>query len=196
MSTLSQPFLTPEQYLAIEREADHKSEYFAGEMFAMSGASEPHNVISVNATRELSLQLRGRPCRVYANDMRVKVDVTGLYTYPDVGAVCGERRFDDTHQDTLVNPTLIVEVLSPSTELYDRGRKFDHYSRIESLTDYLLIAQDRPRVEHYARKGDQQWLLSVFEDLQATVPLVSLGCVLEMALLYENVDFVPNETET
>jgi Uma2 family endonuclease len=194
MSTLPQHYLSPEQYLTIERQAQCKSEYYAGEMFAMSGASEPHNVLTVNMSREISLQLRGRPCRSYASEMRFKVSAAGLYTYPDVVAVCGERHFDDDVRDTLINPTVIVEVLSPSTELYDRGKKFEMYSRIESLTDYILISQDRPRVEHYLRQGDRKWLLSVADDLQAVLSIASLDCAISLSDIYENVDFAPDET--
>jgi Uma2 family endonuclease len=194
MSLLPEHYLSPEEYLAIERQAQCKSEYYAGEMFAMSGASEPHNVLTVNVSGELRSQLRGRPCRSYAADMRVKVSASGLYTYPDVVAVCGERHFDDDMRDTLVNPTMIVEVLSPSTELYDRGKKFEMYSRIESLTDYVLVSQDRPRVEHYMRQGDRKWLLSVADDLQAVLTIASVDCAISLADIYENVDFVPDET--
>ena len=150
---VSQPthFYTPAEYLALEREADHKSEYLAGEIFALAGASEAHNTITLNFAAALHAQLRGRPCRVFANDLRVRVQASGLYTYPDVLALCGERRFEDAHRDTLLNPTLIGEVLSPSTEAYDRGKQFGHYRRLESLIDYLLIAQDEVRVEHYTR---------------------------------------------
>src|SRR5206468_6291774 len=118
------------------------SEYINGQIYAMSGASREHNLIVVNLIRELSSQLRGRPCEVYASDMRVKVRPTGMYTYPDVVAVCGEPRFEDEQVDTLVNPAVIVEVLSPSTEAYDRGQKFAHYRKLESLTEYVLVAQN------------------------------------------------------
>lgn len=193
MSTLPQPYLSPEHYLAIERRAETKSEYFAGEMFAMSGASEPHNVVTVNVSGELRALLRGRPCRSYASDMRVKVSATGLYTYPDVVVVCGERLFDDEQRDTLTNPTVIIEVLSPSTELDDRGKKFEMYSRLESLTDYILVSQDKPRVEHYARQGDRNWLLSVADDLQAVLTIASIACTMPLSDIYENVDFASKE---
>src|SRR5215510_15498100 len=121
MSIQRQPHLTPEEYLALERKAGYKSEYFAGEIFAMSGASEQHNLIVANVVATLHTQFRNRPCKVYASDMRVKVSPTSLYTYPDVVALCSEPRFDDDQKDTLLNPTVIIEVLSPSTEAYDRG---------------------------------------------------------------------------
>ena len=128
MSTQPKTFLSEEEYLEIERKAEFKSEYFGGEMFAMAGANEAHNLLVTNLVRELSEQLRPRPCRVYSNDMRVRVAASGLYTYPDVVSVCGESRFLDEQRDTLLNLNLLVEVLSPSTaEAYDRGLKFEQY---------------------------------------------------------------------
>ena len=193
MSSLPEPWLSPEEYLALERAAETKSEYYDGQMFAMSGASEPHNVITVNLSREISTQLRGRPCRTYSNDMRVRVSETGLYTYPDVVVVCGERRFDDAQRDTLLNPTLLIEVLSPSTELYDRVKKFAQYRQLESLTDYLLVAQDRPAVDHYTKQGDQDWLLRAVEGLEGRIDLPSVGCSFLLSDIYENVDFPAEE---
>ena len=139
MSSQIQKHYTPEEYLALERQAQYKSEYYAGEIFAMAGASRWHNLIVTNVLRELSLQLKGRPCTTYPSAMRVKISPTGLYTYPDVTVVCGAARFEDTQQDTLLNPTLIVEVLSESTEAYDRGGKFAHYRKLNSLLEYVLI---------------------------------------------------------
>lgn len=131
MSTQTKPFLTPEQYLEIERNAEYKSEYLNGEMFAMAGGSGPHNQIGANILSDLHQQLRHLPCIVYTSDMQVQVSATGLYTYPDACVVCGDPRFLDEREQTLLNPTLIVEVLSPSTEAYHRGRKFEHYKTIE-----------------------------------------------------------------
>ena len=146
-NTVRKPhLLTPEAYLTLEESAPEKNEYVDGEIFAMTCASEPHNLIVVNTVRELGNQLKKRPCKVYASDMRVKVSPTGLFTYPDVVVVCGQAQFDDSHRDTLLNPTLIVEVLSESTEAYDRGRKFEHYRKLESLAEYVLIAQHRLHV--------------------------------------------------
>ena len=142
MSTQPKSFLTPEQYLEIERQAASKSEYWQGEMFAMAGASREHNLLAGNLYVSLHQQLRRRPCEVYQSDMRVWIPATGLYTYPDVVAVCGEPRFTDDHVDTLVNPTFVAEILSPTTEAYDRGRKFEHYRKVESLQEYLLVAQE------------------------------------------------------
>src|SRR5215475_2138813 len=134
---------TPEEYLALERQARCKSGYYAGEILPMAGASRWHNLIVANIVGELSLQLKGRFCTTYPSDMRVKVSATGLYTYPDVTVICGEPRFEDNQQDTLLNPTLIVEVLSESTEAYDRGGKFAHYRKLPSLMEYVLITQTK-----------------------------------------------------
>jgi Uma2 family endonuclease len=134
---------TPEEYLALERNAEAKSEYFAGEIFLMAGASERHNLIVANLIAEFRSQFKNRACKVYPSDMRVKVSASGLYTYPDVTVVCGEPQFEDEHKDTLLNPTLIIEVLSESSEAYDRGKNFEHYRSLKTLSDYLIIAQDK-----------------------------------------------------
>lgn len=182
-------YLSPEDYLAIERRAEFKSEYFDGDMFAMSDASEAHNTIVLNVGAALRQHLKNRPCKAYANDMRVKVGPTGLYTYPDLVVVCRQAQFDDAHLDTLLNPTLIIEVLSDSTEAYDRGRKFAHYRSLESLVEYVLIAQDRPQVESYQRQPDQQWLWTESHDLDNTLRLHSIDCNLLLAEIYDKVVF-------
>ena len=148
--------MTPEEYLETERKAETKSEYFAGEVFAMAGAGESHNVIVANVIIGLGTQLRGRPCKVYPSDMRVQVAPTGLFTYPDVVVVCGEPKFLDEKRDTLLNPTLLVEVLSDSTEAYDRGQKFEHYRQIESLQEYVLISPAAPKLERFLRQDAGQ----------------------------------------
>ncbi len=160
MSAAPQPRLTAQQYLALERQAETKSEYSRGEMFAMAGASREHNLIAGNVNRELGEQLRERECEVYQADMRVKIGPTGLYTYPDVTVVCGEPEFEDAEVDTLLNPKVLVKVLPPSTADYDCGGKFTHYRRLPSLQQYVLISQDRPLVEHYVRQGKDEWLLT------------------------------------
>ena len=182
--------LTPEEYLAVERKAEYKSEYYAGEVFAMSGVSEAHNLIAGNVSAALHAQLRKRPCKVYPSDMRVKVSPTGLYTYLDVTVVCGEAQFEDDQKDTLLNPTVLVEVLSPSTEDYDRGRKFEHYRKLEPLKEYMLIAQDKYHIEHYVRQPDNQWLLSETDSLPDTIHLPSINCDLMLADVYDKVDMV------
>lgn len=177
---------TPEEYLAYERGAATKSEYINGCIVAMSGASREHNLIAGNVLRDISLQLMGRSCEAYGSDMRVKVSETGLYTYPDVVVACGEIQFEDAAVDTLRTPTLIVEVLSPSTEAYDRGAKFAHYRRVPSMQEYVLVAQDRVLVEHYRRQGEQ-WLLTEFRGRDAVAPLPTLGIDLALRRVYDKV---------
>ena len=187
MSSQPTTYLTPEEYLAVERQAEHKSEYVDGEMVAMTGASRRHNLIAFNITREISQQLRGRPCEGYASDMRVRVPSTRLYTYPDVVVVCGEPKFEDDYVDTLLNPTLIIEVLSESTELYDRGKKFGFYRTIESLAEYLLVAQDECRIEQYVKQPDGRWLLADYRSLEDVVELPSIQCQLTLSEVYDKV---------
>lgn len=178
---------SPEEYLALERKAAYKSEYFNGEIFAMSGASEEHNLIVMNIAASLHNQFRGRSCKVYANDMRIKVSPTGLYTYPDVVAVCEDAQLEDANLDTLLNPTVLIEVLSRSTEAYDRGEKAEHYRRLPSLAEYLLISQDKPHLEHYLRQPDNRWLLSEISDWHAVVSLPAIDCTLALAAVYDRV---------
>jgi Uma2 family endonuclease len=184
---LAQPRCTPAEYLARERAAATKSELINGHVYAMAGASRRHNVIVLNLAAEIRARLRGRPCEAYANDMRVKVARTELYTYPDVAALCGEPVFEDEVVDTLLNPSVIIEVLSDSTEKYDRGEKFAHYRRLDSLEEYILVAQDVCRVEHYARHGDS-WVLTEVSDPAATLRISSIDCSVPLADIYERVD--------
>jgi Uma2 family endonuclease len=160
MSAIPKPYLSSAEYLAFERQSESKHEYFRGELFAMSGASQSHVTIFMNTSHLLVGQLKGRSCRAFGADMRVKVSPTGLYTYPDLVVVCGRPRFADKELDTLLNPTVIVEILSKSTEAYDRGEKFAHYRTLDTLTDYLLISQDRALIEHFTRQADGGWLLT------------------------------------
>ncbi len=187
MTALTQSLYKPEQYLALERQASYKSEYVNGGIFAMAGASKEHNQIAFNIAGELHSQLKNRPCLAYVNDMRVKVSATGLYTYPDVAALCGEPQFEDERMDTLLNPSVIIEILSPSTEAYDRGDKFAHYRRLPSLMEYVLIAQDKVRIEHYIRQ-DNKWVLTEMDSLDETLCLVSIHCEISLRELYDKVD--------
>ena len=189
MSTAPARQFTSAEYLAFERDAETKHEFFAGEIFAMAGASPMHNLIASNLVRELSARLKERPCRVFGSDQRVKVDVTGLYTYPDVTVVCGEMEFDDDQKDSLLNPRVIIEVLSEATESYDRGKKFEHYRRLPSLQEYLLVAQDKMHVERYRRRGDHEWLLWETDDRDGVVSLASIEIDLPMAEIYDKVTF-------
>lgn len=184
MSSQTTPTYSPQQYLAVERDAQQKHEYLNGEIFALAGASERHNLIVGNLFASLHGQLKGTPCKVYSGDMRLKVSATGLYTYPDVVALCGEAHFDDEQQDTLLNPTMVIEVLSKSTEGYDRGEKFAHYRKIESLVEYLLISQDKYSIEQYVRQPDNQWLMSEVSKLEEGIELPSIKCRLLLSDVY------------
>ncbi len=195
MSSKPRVRLTPQEYLAIERQAETKSEYYNGEMFLMTGASREHNLIGTNFTGALQPQLRQKPCEIYANDMRVLIPATGLYTYPDIVVVCNEPQFEDAELDTLLNPTLIIEVLSDSTEKYDRGKKSENYRSIESLREYLLVAQDEPKLEHYARQSNGGWLLTDYHTLEATVSLPAIECHLSLRDVYDKVVFKPTDTD-
>ncbi len=188
MSSPQPSLLTPTEYLELERKSEIRSEYIAGRMFAMSGASRRHGLIAGNLHGHIWTQLRGKDCETFASDMRVKVSPTGMYTYPDIVAVCGEARFEDQHTDTLLNPTVIVEVLSESTEAYDRGEKFAHYRRLETLREYVLVAQDKIRIEHFRREGEE-WILSEVSGSDATLHLGSIDCHIEVAAVYEKVNF-------
>ncbi len=179
---------TPEEYLKLERQAEYKSEYFAGEIFAMSGASKNHNIIVTNIVGELCLQFKGRPCLVFSSDMRVKINSTGLYTYPDIVALCHKDQYDDDYIDTLLNPSMIVEVLSKSTEAYDRGDKFAHYRKLDSLKEYVLVTQDKYHVELYTRQSDNHWLLSEVNTIEGVVSFESIKCHLALNEIYDKVE--------
>lgn len=184
-------YVTPEEYLRRERLAESKSEYLNGEIFAMTGASRQHNRITINISSLLNLQLKGRPCETYAVDMRVKVRASGLYTYPDVAVVCGDPQFEDEYVDTLLNPTLLVEVLSQSTERYDRIAKTSYYRTIDSLAEHLLVAQDEIRLEQYVKRPKGQWLLSEYRELDEVVELTAIGCELRLSDVYDRITFEP-----
>ncbi len=178
---------TVEEYLSFERGSPSKHEYYAGDIYAMVGATEPHVLIVTNLVVALSTRTRGRGCKVYANDMRLKVTPAGLYTYPDLIALCGQAKLSDDHHDTLENPQVVIEVLSPSTEAYDRGEKLEHYQRIDSLTDYLLVAQDTRRVEHHVRQPDGSWKQTAVSGA-GVVSLPSIGCELPLDEIYERIE--------
>jgi len=179
---------TVEEYIAFERASETHHEYFAGDIFAMSGASRRHNLIVTNTVTTLNLQLAQRPCEVYPSDMRIKVNAI-KYTYPDVSVVCAEPQFIDGEFDTLLNPTVIIEVLSDSTEDYDRGKKFKHYMGIASLQEYILIAQDETRIDHYVRQSHGDWLLSYATTLETQLIIKSINCTLLLADVYRKIMF-------
>ncbi|MEA2691155.1 MAG: hypothetical protein QOJ16_542 [Acidobacteriota bacterium] len=179
--------LTPEEYLAMERQSEEKHEYLDGEVFAMTGTSLRHNDIVWNISSALHFQFRGRPCRASVGELRLRVDATGLYTYPDTVVVCGDPQLADAELDTLLNPILIFEVLSPSTEAYDRGKKFAHYRTIESLAEIVFVSQERVQVERFSRQPGGGWLLLEANRLEDRLPLPAIGCELSLADVYERV---------
>lgn len=189
MSALPRHIWTESEYLAYERESDTRHEFIDGHVLAMSGASREHNLITSSAHFSLYGQLRGKGCELYQGDMRVHVSSTRTYTYPDLVVVCGKPEFIDEDVDTLLNPTLIIEVLSPSTESYDRGKKFQNLWQVASLREYVLIAADQPRIESFTRQSAGKWLLTAAVGLEQTITLTSIGCALSLAEVYEQVTF-------
>ncbi len=177
----------PEEYLELERGSEVRHEYIDGEIYEMAGANKPHNRISVNVVRLLDNQLLERDCNIYGSDMRVKITSTGKYTYPDVVAVCGEEIFEDETEDSLLNPMLIVEVLSKSTEAYDRGAEFEYYQTIESFREYVLITQEPFRVEQFVRKEKNVWTYFEFRKSDDTVKLNSIDCELVLKDIYHKI---------
>lgn len=193
MSLQPKPQFSFDDWLAIERDAiDSKSEYVDGEMIelrgAMTGASLAHNLIVASTIGELTIQMKGRPCRVFASDLKLRVEHTNEGFYPDLMALCGEADIYDDRRDVILNPALIVEVLSPSTEAYNRGRKSQIYRTIPSLRDLLLLSQSEVRAELYTRTDDGRWLLTDFRDPQERIPLDSVGCSLSLAEVYDKVE--------
>ncbi|CAG0981413.1 hypothetical protein ANRL3_02154 [Anaerolineae bacterium] len=186
-------FITPEEYLALEEKADHKSEYCDGEIFAMAGASNNHNLIAGNVHAVLHQLLSKRPCRTYINDMRLHVKRSGLYTYPDVMVVCGKIEFVPGRDDTVLNPIVLVEVWSDSTKEYDRGAKFAMYRQIPTLQEYVMIDQTQPYVEHYRRDGNF-WVLETLEQMETVLALPSLECEIPLATMYEKVEWQSGQT--
>jgi len=195
MSAQPKPIrLSTEEYLARERRAEFKSEYFNGELFAMAGAQQAHNLIVGNLLRTLGNQLLERDCKVYSSDMRVKIAKINKYTYPDVVVTCGKANFEDAEVDTLLNPVVIFEILSDSTEAYDRGKKFQHYQFLESLAEYVLISQDAVRVEQYIRQSDKTWQYSQYQELGDLVKLESVNCELALKDVYVKVEIESNNS--
>jgi Uma2 family endonuclease len=189
MSAVEKQTWTVEQYLEMERASEEKHEYLNGEIYLMAGGSSNHSLIGSTMIALLYIQLRKKSCFVYNNDMRIKVIDTGLYTYPDISIVCDPPVFDEKNRDTLLNPTALIEVLSPSTESYDRGKKFQHYRSIESLRECILVSQDEPRIERYVREPNGKWLLTDAIGLEAVLELTSIQCTLSLADVYEQVSF-------
>jgi Uma2 family endonuclease len=187
MTSEAKSRLTPEEYLAIERSTETKSEYFDGQVFAMVGASFAHVQVVRNLVVHLGTQLKGRSCQVLSNDLRLRVSPTGLYTYPDVIVACEPLAFADDHRDTLTNPIVIIEVLSETTKDYDRGGKFAHYRTLASLKEYLLFDQAAVHAEHFVRQPDNRWLLSETDSLADTLTLASVSAGLKLSEVYDGV---------
>jgi Uma2 family endonuclease len=188
MSTQRQEYLTPEEYLAIERWAEDKSEYVDGVMHAMSGASFKHNVIVANVVAEVGQQLKGRPYRALPSDIKVRMPDSLRLFYPDVSVVCGEPQFHDERSDVILNPVLIVEVLSESTAAFDRGEKFQAYQQLDSLHEYLLISQDKIFVEQYVRQSREKWTYMATVGLESSLALPSVECTLSLKAVYDKAD--------
>jgi len=188
MNAIPEEYISLEEYFKLDETSDNKHEYYQGAIFAMTGASEDHNKIVVSTVRNLDIQLDGKPCQPYSSDFRLKIEAIELYTFPDLSVICGGTQLAGGRRDTFVNPTVLIEVLSESTETYDRGKKAEFYRMIPSLREYLLIAQDRPYVERYRRQG-QDWLLTEYRSLDDEISLDSIGCTLSLGAIYRRVDF-------
>jgi len=188
-----QSFLTVQEYLALERQSETKHEYVNGKIIAMAGESANHGLIMFGVGGALRQQLRGRGCYVYPSDLRVRIDALGIYTYPDVTVTCSTSQFGEERPDTLLNPTLIVEILSPSTEIADRTTKFARYRRIPTFREYVLIAQNKPLIEHYVRQDNGTWLWSAIEGVEESIYLPTIDCTFTLTDIYDQVIFAPEE---
>ncbi|NWJ48745.1 MAG: Uma2 family endonuclease [Chloroflexi bacterium] len=181
---------TPEEYLRLEESSLEKHEFYKGDIFLMAGATESHNLIAANAIIELGSGLRGKPCKVYSSDMRIQVQSNGLYTYADVSVVCGQVEFATSRTDTITNPILIIEVLSPSTEKYDRSQKFELYRALTSLENYLVIDQARIYVEYHRRVEGTKWLMETYSRLDEVIKLPWFNLQIPLVNLYDKTDLV------
>jgi Uma2 family endonuclease len=187
--SLQQPtHWTGPEYLAFERSQNEKHEFIDGQIILQAGGSRRHAQIGVNIISSLHAQLRTKHCSVYGSDMRVAIPEARRYTYPDISAACEAPRFTDDHEDTLLNPVLIIEILSPSTERYDRGKKFQAYQMINTFSEYLLVAQDDILVEHFVRRSDSLWSFEVVTERSASIRLICIKCVLNLTDVYEKID--------
>ena len=185
MASVPNYYLSPEEYLTLERQAEFKSEYMDGVVYAFAGGSERHNLIVANIVITLGGQLKGRPCKVYPSDLKIRVPNSKRFFYPDVSVVCGRVEFADDERDVILNPTLIVEVSSESTAAFDRGKKFLSYQQIDSLQEYLLVSQDEILVEGYARQGSDRWLYTKVTGLEGSLTLSSIECELTLSDVYD-----------
>ncbi|MEA2061622.1 MAG: Uma2 family endonuclease [Thermodesulfobacteriota bacterium] len=181
--------ISPEEYLTLERESEVRNEYFDGEIFAMAGASREHNQIASNIVRVLGNQLLEKPCSVFSSDMKVKMEEIGKYCYPDIVLVCGKEEFEDDEKDVLLNPIVIIEILSDSTEAYDRGEKFAHYQLLNSFAEYILISQYFCRVEKFTRQDDETWIYSKYQTVDHVVKIETTHCELPVSEIYRKINF-------
>ncbi|MBA3631643.1 MAG: Uma2 family endonuclease [Acidobacteria bacterium] len=188
MSALPKPIYNADEYLALEESAEYRSQFYNGEIFAMAGTSRKHNVIAMNVASSLHFQLRNRPCEIYQNDMRVKVG-ENFYTYPDIVVVCGEPQIERKHGENLLNPIVLIEVLSPSTERFDRGEKARLYRLMPSLKEYILISQDKPYIEHFVRQENGGWLLTESAEITEVLQIPTISCELNLSDIYARIDF-------
>ncbi len=188
MTAVPKQVMTEDEYLAFERASEQKHEFFRGEIFAMAGASRQHAGIKENLSIEIGVRLKGSPCRTFSADLRVKVKRTGLFTYPDFMIVCGQPEFDPKAEDTLVNPQVVIEILSKSTESYDRGAKFRHYQRLPSVKEYVLVSQDRIQVERFVRQEDETWILTTYDDPAGEFSLATVPVRVPLVDVYRGVE--------
>ena len=189
MSTLTVTHVTPEEYLAAERLSETRSEYIDGGVFPMTGATENHSTVVLNIGAELNVQLRGRGCKAFVIDMKVRLPGSNKFFYPDAVVVCGERQYHDGRKDIITNPDVVIEVLSPGTESFDRGAKFEAYRTVESLKEYLLVAQDKPFIEQFVKNEAGKWEYASAIGLESSLTLPSIGCTLNLGAVYDKVDF-------
>jgi Uma2 family endonuclease len=188
MQAVAQRFITEEEYQQIEEASSIKHEYFQGRIYAMAGGTPSHNLISSNILGSLVARLRGKSCRAVGSDQRVKVETTGLRIYPDALIICPPERYDEHDPNSLLNPRILIEVLSPTTERYDRTDKFDQYKQITSLTDYILIAQDRVRVEHYQRSEADLWTVRSYNQREQSLTLPNLALEISLDEIYDRLE--------
>jgi Uma2 family endonuclease len=185
---LKADYITPQEYIEMEIASDVKHEYFDGEVFAMAGATASHNRVAMSLSARLTMQLEATPCEPFGSDQRVKVEATGIRTYPDLSIAC-EPRFENEKELDLLNPRVIFEVLSPGTAAYDRGEKFRHYRQIPSLQEYILIETERAHIEQFIRQENGGWLMLEYDGLDKTLQLSSVPCTLELREVYERITF-------
>jgi len=201
---ISHEIYSAEEYLTLERKSEERNEYLDGQIYAMAGESPEHGAICTNINGQLYSQLRGKPCQVFSKDMKVRSGPTpkrghttkGLFSYPDLLVVCGELKFHDERHDVLLNPTVIIEVLSPSTEAFDRGEKWLRYQTwLPEITDYLLVSQTLPLIEQFHREMDGRWIYSFVKELESSLHLSSIDCTLQLADVFDRVAFPVEEDE-